>query len=230
MHRGGMRGIRPVPNTGIILSDSILNGAPTRSARTMTRIFITATITARGEVGIEDSRALTPKAAPDFIPKEAAPGFIPKEALRGTIPRELALRATILRELALPAIVLKGVPVPFRGIVLKGVLFRGTIPREVALRDIILREAQLPGTIPREVALRDIILREAQLPGTIPREVALRDIILREAHLLNISLPLPAVLNLRHPLLMRNIISRNSPAAARSQIAPPGAIWAFFES
>ncbi len=167
---------------------------------------------------------------PGFHPQGGGPGFHPQGGTPGTIPRELALRATILRELALPAIVLKGVPVPFRGIVLKGVLFRGTIPREVALRDIILREAQLPGTIPREVALRDIILREAQLPGTIPREVALRDIILREAHLLNISLPLPAVLNLRHPLLMRNIISRNSPAAARSQIAPPGAIWAFFES
>ncbi|MGA7576660.1 MAG: hypothetical protein WBW52_00760 [Desulfobaccales bacterium] len=126
------------------MSDSILNGAPTRSARTMTRIFITATIAARGEVGIEDSRALTPK---------AAPGFIPKEALRGTIPRELPLRATILRELPLPAIVLKEVPVPFRGIVLKGVLFRGIIPRE----------APLPGIVPREVALRDIILREAHL-------------------------------------------------------------------
>ncbi|MGA8571294.1 MAG: hypothetical protein ACLP7A_03250 [Desulfobaccales bacterium] len=154
----------------------------------MTRIFITATITARGEVGIEESRAQEP-VAPGIIPKEALPrAIILRAPLRGIIPKEL------------PGIVLKGVPVPFRGIV------------------------------PREALILDIVPREVALPGIIPRRVALRDIILREAHLLNISLPLPALLNPGRLLLMRNIISRNSPAAARSQIAPPGAIWAFLES
>jgi hypothetical protein len=64
MRRGGIRGIRDILNTGIILSDSILNGADTRLVGTMTRIFITGTIAARGEVGIKDSRAFVPKGPP----------------------------------------------------------------------------------------------------------------------------------------------------------------------
>jgi hypothetical protein len=64
MRRGGIRGIRDILNTGIILSDSILNGADTRLVGTMTRIFITGTIAARGEVGIKDSRAFVPKEPP----------------------------------------------------------------------------------------------------------------------------------------------------------------------
>ncbi|MFZ0052667.1 MAG: hypothetical protein WAK96_12910 [Desulfobaccales bacterium] len=59
-----MRGIRDIPNTGIILSVSILNGAITRLAGTMTRIFTTGTIVARVEVGKKDPRAFIPKEPP----------------------------------------------------------------------------------------------------------------------------------------------------------------------
>jgi len=57
MSRGGIRGIRDIVNTGIILSDSILIGADTKLASIMARIFIINTIVARVEVGIKDSMA-----------------------------------------------------------------------------------------------------------------------------------------------------------------------------
>jgi hypothetical protein len=82
MRGAGIRGIRDILNTGIILSDSILNGADTRLVSTMTRIFIIGTIAARGEVGIKDPVALVPKEAPvlDFVPKEAPVlDIVPKE-------------------------------------------------------------------------------------------------------------------------------------------------------
>jgi hypothetical protein len=83
MRRGGIRGIRDILNTGIILSDSILNGADTRWVGNMTRIFIIATMVARGEAGIKDTRALVLKELPvlDFIPREAPVlAIVPKVA------------------------------------------------------------------------------------------------------------------------------------------------------
>ena len=50
MRRGGIRGIRHVLNTGIILSGSILIGTGTRLVTSMTRIFITATTPAGGRM------------------------------------------------------------------------------------------------------------------------------------------------------------------------------------
>ena len=64
MSRGGIRGIRDILNTGIILSDSILIGADTKLASIMARIFIINTIVARVEVGIKDSMAFVPKEPP----------------------------------------------------------------------------------------------------------------------------------------------------------------------
>ena len=57
MRRSGMRGINAILITGRILIKSIPIGADIASASVMTRIFIINTITARGEVGIKDSRA-----------------------------------------------------------------------------------------------------------------------------------------------------------------------------
>jgi hypothetical protein len=49
-----MGGIRDIPNTGKILSDSILIGGDTNLACIMTRIFITGTIVARAVGGRKD--------------------------------------------------------------------------------------------------------------------------------------------------------------------------------
>jgi len=96
MRRGGIRGIRDILNTGIILSDSILIGADTRLVTTMTRIFITGTIVVRGEVGIKDSRAFVPKEPPvmDLVPKEPPVlAIIPKEP---PVPAFMALEQPVL--------------------------------------------------------------------------------------------------------------------------------------
>jgi len=162
-----MRGIRPVPNTGIILSGSILNGADTRWAGTMTRIFITATIAARGEVGIEDSRA-------------------PGPPVPGIIPREAPLRAIILRELPIPGIVPKVVPVPFLGIVPREAPLLDIIPKEAPLRGIIPREALPLDTIPKGAPPRAIIPREAQAPllRIVLRPRPPRPAVVNQGHLL----------------------------------------------
>ena len=57
MNRGGISGIREILITGKIFSDSIPIGADTKLVSVMTRIFITATIAARVQVGIKDSMA-----------------------------------------------------------------------------------------------------------------------------------------------------------------------------
>jgi hypothetical protein len=91
MRRGGIRGIRDILNTGIILSDSILNGADTRLVGTMTRIFIIGTIVARGEVGIKDSMA--------FVPKE--PPVLAVMALQQPVMEFIALEQPLLAVMAL---------------------------------------------------------------------------------------------------------------------------------
>jgi hypothetical protein len=97
-----MRGIRDILNTGIILSDSILIGADTRLVTTMTRIFITGTIVARGEVGIKDSMAFVPKEPPvmDLVPKEPPVlAIIPKEpAVLAIIPKDPPVLALIPKQ------------------------------------------------------------------------------------------------------------------------------------
>jgi hypothetical protein len=111
MRRGGIRGIRDILNTGIILSDSILNGADTRLVGTMTRIFITGTIAARGEVGIKDSRA--------FVPQEPA--------VLATILKEPPVLAIILKELPVLAIIPKEPPV------------LAIIPKQPPVLDLVLK-------------------------------------------------------------------------------------------
>ena len=115
MRRGGMRGIRDILNTGIILSDSILNGADTRLVSTMTRIFIIGTIVARGEVGTKDPMALVPKEAPvlAIVPKgPPVLAFVPKEApVLAIVPKEAPVQAFVPKELPVLAFVPKGPPV-----------------------------------------------------------------------------------------------------------------------
>ena len=57
MRRSGVRGINATRFTGKISSGSIPIGPDTNPASVMTRIFIIATIMARGKVGIEASMA-----------------------------------------------------------------------------------------------------------------------------------------------------------------------------
>ena len=115
MRRGGIRGIRDILNTGIILSDSILNGADTRLVSTMTRIFIIGTIVARGEVGTKDPMALVPKEAPvlAIVPKgPPVLAFVPKEApVLAIVPKEAPVQAFVPKELPVLAFVPKGPPV-----------------------------------------------------------------------------------------------------------------------
>ena len=115
MRRGGIRGIRDILNTGIILSDSILNGADTRLVGTMTRIFIIGTIVARGEVGTKDPMALVPKEAPvlAIVPKgPPVLAFVPKEApVLAIVPKEAPVQAFVPKELPVLAFVPKGPPV-----------------------------------------------------------------------------------------------------------------------
>src|SRR5208337_243150 len=102
MRRGGIRGIRDILNTGVILSDSILIGAGTRLVTSMTRIFITSTIAARGEVGIKDSRGSVPQGppVPDIMAREqAAPDIVlPELPVPAIIPKEPPVRAIAAQE------------------------------------------------------------------------------------------------------------------------------------
>ncbi len=85
-----MRGINKILITGIIFSDSILIGAITTPVSIMTRIFIIATIAARGKAGTKASTALVPLG--DLV------------------------RASGLRELLVPGSVLLGEPVLATGL------------------------------------------------------------------------------------------------------------------
>src|SRR5208337_2763957 len=125
MRRGGIRGIRDILNTGIILSDSILNGADTRLVTSMTKIFITGTTAARGEVGIKDGRGIVPREPPvpaivareppvlDIIPKEQPLlDIIPKrQPVPDSIPKEQRLLDIILPELPVLAFMARQQPV-----------------------------------------------------------------------------------------------------------------------
>src|SRR5208337_3600042 len=106
MRRGGIRGIRDILNTGVILSDSILIGAGTRLVTSMTRIFITSTIAAKGEVGIKDSRGIVPQgpAVPDIVARE-------QPVLDIVLPG-LPVPAIVDLQPPLPDIILPGLPVP----------------------------------------------------------------------------------------------------------------------
>ena len=110
---------------------------------TMTRIFITATITARGEVGIEDSRA-TPR-RPDFIRRRS----------RVSSPRRHSGRPRALGYHPQGAGAPGYRPQGGTGTV-PGYRPQGGASGTSQGGDIILKGGATPGYHPREVALRDI--------------------------------------------------------------------------
>jgi hypothetical protein len=131
MRRGGIRGIRDILNTGIILSDSILNGADTRLVSTMTRIFIIGTIVARGEVGTKDPMALVPKEAPvlAIVPKgPPVLAIVPKgPPVLAFVPKEPPVQAFVPKGPPVLALVPKGPPV--LAIVPKGPSVQAFVPK-----------------------------------------------------------------------------------------------------
>jgi len=95
MNRGGITGIRGIPSTGKLFSDSIPIGADTRLASVMTRIFTTGTIAARVQVGIKDSTAsvlLRPLVLPFMHPEPLVMAFLPRKPLMGMLATAFAPR------------------------------------------------------------------------------------------------------------------------------------------
>src|SRR5208337_825789 len=148
MRRGGIRGIRDILNTGVILSDSILIGAGTRLVTSMTRIFITSTIAARGEVGIKDSRVIVPQGPP--VPDIMA--------------REQPVRAMAAQEPPVPDIVLPELPAP--DIIPKEPPVRAIVAQEPRVLNIALPELPVQAIIPKEPPLA-IMALQPPLPDII---------------------------------------------------------------
>jgi len=111
MGRAGMRGMGDIPHTGIIFRDSILIIADTKLVGTMTRIFITSIIVARGEVGIKDSMGVVPL-GPPVLEELPVLDFIPL----GLPVLDIVLPGVLVLDIILPGvpvldIILPGVPV-----------------------------------------------------------------------------------------------------------------------
>jgi len=192
-----MRGIRDILNTGIIFGDSILIIADTKLVTTMTRIFITSIIVARGEVGIKDSMAFVPLGPPalelpvlDFIP------------LGLPVLDIVPLEPPVLEELPVLDIVPLGPPV--LDIILPGVLVLDIVLPGVPVLDIILPGVLVLDIVPLGVAVLDIIL-----PGVLVLAVAALQPVL-----VLVRNP-PAVVNLGKLLLLRKNISSSSPTRCK---------------
>jgi len=158
MRRGGIRGIRDILNTGIILSDSILNGADTRLVSTMTRIFIIGTIVARGEVGTKDPMALVPKEAPvlAIVPKgPPVLAFVPKEApVLAIVPKEAPVQAFVPKELPVLAFVPKGPPV------------LTIVPKEPPVQAFVPKELPVLAFVPKGPPVLHFLLKP-RLPAVV---------------------------------------------------------------
>ncbi len=148
MRRGGIRGIRDILNTGIILSDSILNGADTRLVSTMTRIFIIGTIVARGEVGTKDPMALVPKEAP----------------VLAIVPKEPPVQAFVPKGPPVLPIVLKGPPV--LAFVPKGPPVLAFVPKEPPVLEFVPKEPPVQAFVPKGPPVLHFLLKP-RLPALV---------------------------------------------------------------
>ena len=225
MGRAGMCGIGDIPHTGIIFGDSILIIADTKLVTTMTRIFITSIIVARGEVGIKDSMAFVPLGPPvlelpvlDSIPlgvlvlavvalEPPVLDFIPlgPPVLELPVLDSIPLGVLVLAVVALEPPVLDFIPL-------------GPPVLELPVLDITLGLPVLD-IIPLGLPVLDTILGLPVLDIILPGVLVLAVVAL-DPPVLQIVLkpPLPAVLNLGKLLLMRKNIRSSSPTGASSRL------------
>jgi hypothetical protein len=207
-----MCGIGDIPHTGIIFGDSILIIADTKLVTTMTRIFITSIIVARGEVGIKDYMAFVPLGPP-----------VLELPVLDSIPLGVLVLAVVALEPPVLDFIPLGPPVlelPVLDITL-GLPVLDFIPLGLPVLDTIL------GLPVLDIILPGVLVLDIILPGVLVLAVVALD-----PPVLHIVLkpPLPAVVNLGKLLLMRKNIRSSSPTGASSQIALGRAIWDHFES
>jgi hypothetical protein len=153
-----MCGIGDIPHTGIIFGDSILIIADTKLVTTMTRIFITSIIVARGEVGIKDYMAFVPLGPPVLeLPVLDITLGLP---VLDFIPLGLPVLDTIL---GLPVldIILPGVLV--LDIILPGVLVLAVVALDPPVLHIVLKPP-----LPAVVNLGKLLLMRKNIRSSSP--------------------------------------------------------------